>query len=629
MQQAIEILVGGLLSGAIYALVALGLTLVYRVAGILNLAQGAFVVLGALAFYSLETSAGWPIVPALVAAAAGVAVVAVVVALVAVRPALGRLSIGGILILTAGILTFFQGVALVIWGSNPYAIPAFSGEAPIVVLGVHVPTQGVWIVAALAVTDLALALVLARTTFGKALRACGENPVAASLMGIDVARMTVLAFAVAAALGALAGAIVGPLTALAFDTGSFFTNAGFIAVALGGIGSFLGAIAGGLLLGVAEQIAAGYVSSLFSPTLAFVILLAVLVLRPDGVLGARARRIDVPQAFERATPVLRFGGRGGAAIFAVLAVLVGVAPLVLERTGLVASLVIAGVFVLALLGLDVLMGYAGQVSLGHAAFMAIGAYATALLVMRAGLPPLVATAAALVLTLVVGAAVSGVVARLRGLYLALATLAFGLLVDSVLVGAADQTGGPSGLTGIPSFSLGALSVHGDVASYYLVWIVVAVVGVLLVDLARSDFGRALQAIRADQTAARALGIPVARYKTYAFVIAAGCASLAGSLYAFDFHYLAPDLVSTPRSLELVTMLVVGGQGTLVGPLLGAVVLTLLPAVVQPLAAYKTVVEGALLVAVLLYLPGGLAGILAWRPRSRRRGALAATPAAPR
>lgn len=618
MQQAIEIVIGGLLAGAIYALVALGLTLVYRASGILNLAQGAFVVLGALTFYSLEVTAGWPLAFALIGTAAIVAGVAVVVGSVAIGPALGRLSTPGVLILTAGILTFFQGVALIVWGSNPYAVPAFSGERPLVLGGVHLPTQGIWILGALAVADLALAFVLARTTVGKALRAAGENPVAASLMGIDVPRMSVLAFAAAATLGALAGAIVGPLTALAFDTGSFFTNAGFIAVALGGIGSFQGAIAGGLVLGVAEQLGAGYVSSLFSPTFAFLILLAVLVLRPEGILGRRARRVDVPQAFERPAPVLRFRGRGGAATAAALVVLVAVAPLALAGTGLVASLVIAGVFVLAVLGLDVLMGLAGQVSLGHAAFMAIGAYTTGLLVVRAGAPPLLATAAGLVVTLAVALAVSGVVARLRGLYLALATLAVGLLVDSLLVGADAVTGGPSGLTGIPSFSLGPLSVDGDVANYYLVWAVIGVVGILLVDLARSDFGRALQAIRADQTAAHSLGIPVARYKTYAFAIAAGCASIAGSLFAFDFHYLAPDLVSTPRSLELVTMLVLGGQGTLVGPLLGAVVLTLLPALVQPLAAYKTAVEGALLVIVLLYVPGGLAGVLALRPLRRPR-----------
>lgn len=620
MQQAIEIVVGGLLAGAIYALVALGLTLVYRVAGILNLAQGAFVVLGALLFYSLETGAHLPLAVALALATVLVAVVAGLAGIVAVRPALGRLSTSGVLILTAGLLTFFEGATLLVWGSQPYAVPSFSGEAPLLIGGVHVPTQGVWIAASLAAVDLALARVLARTTFGKALRACGEDPVAAALVGIDVPRMTLLAFALAAAVGAFAGAVVGPLTSLAFDTGGVFTNAGFIAVALGGIGSFFGAIAGGLILGVVEQLAAGYVSSLFSPTFAFLILLAVLVWRPDGVLGARARRIDVPQTFERPIPVLRFRGRGGAAVGVALVALVAIAPLALASTGLVASFVIAGVFVIAVLGLDMLMGYAGQVSLGHAAFMAIGGYTTALLVVRSGVAPLIATVAGLALTLVVALAVAGVVARLRGLYLALATLAVGLLVDSLLVGADEVTGGPSGLTGIPSFSVGPLAVRGDVANYYLVWVVVGVVAIVLVGLARSDFGRALQAIRADQTAAHALGIPVARYKTVAFLIAAACASIAGSLFAFDFKYLAPDLVSTPRSLEMVTMLVLGGQGTLVGPLLGTVVLTLLPAVVQPLAGYKTLVEGAVLVLVLLYLPGGLAGLLVRPPWRARRAA---------
>jgi branched-chain amino acid transport system permease protein len=209
--------------------------------------------------------------------------------------------------------------------------------------------------------------------------------------------------------------------------------------------------------------------------------------------------------------------------------------------------------------------------------------------------------------------------------MALATLAVGLLVDSLLVGLPDLTGGPSGLTGIPPFSVAGIVVTGDVANYYLVWGVAGIVAVVLANLARSDFGRALQAIRADPIAARSIGIPVARYKAAAFMLGAACASLAGSLYAFDFRYLAPELVSTPRSLELVTMLVLGGQGTLIGPILGATFLSVLPALVQPLATYKTLVEGGLLVAVLLYLPGGLAGLVAGltrrrRPSSRRRPA---------
>jgi len=342
-----------------------------------------------------------------------------------------------------------------------------------------------------------------------------------------------------------------------------------------------------------------------------------------GRPGAGPRRIDVPDAFERSVPVIRFAGRRGLMIVVTMGLAILVAPLALRGSGLTAALVIAGVFVVAILGLDLLMGYAGQVSLGHAAFMAIGGYATAILALRTQPEPLIAVLVGLVVTLGVALVVSAVTARLRGVYMALATLAVGLLVDSLIIGIPDLTGGPSGLTGIPPFSIAGRAIDTAIGNYYLVWGVVGAVAFVLTNLVRSDFGRALQAIRADPVAAAALGIPVARYKTAAFMLSAGCASLAGSLYAFDFRYLAPELMSTPRSLEMVTMLVLGGQGTLVGPVLGAVLITVLPSVVQPLVAYKTLVEGAVLVAVLLYLPGGLAGLVATatrigRPSSWRR-----------
>ncbi|HEY8648792.1 MAG TPA: ABC transporter permease [Candidatus Limnocylindria bacterium] len=616
MSQAIEIVLGGLLVGAIYALIAIGFTLVYRVAGVLNLAQGAFVVLGALVFYALEVGAGWPLPLAIGGAVALLAAVGALVEWLALHRALGRLSTAGILILTVGLLTFFEGATLLMWGSQPYAVPSFFGEAPFVVAGIRLPTQAAAIVPTTALVVGALAYTLARTTVGKALRACGENPLAAALMGIDVPRLTLLSYAAAAGLGALGGAVVGPLVSLQFDTGRFFTNAGFIAVALGGMGSFFGAVVGGIALGLVEQLAAGYISSLFAPTISFVLLLAVLLWRPRGMLGARARRIDVPDAFERSVPVIRFAGRRGLLIVATMGLAILIAPLALRGSGLTAALVIAGIFVIAVLGLDLLMGYAGQVSLGHAAFMGIGGYTSAILVIRAHAEPVVAIAAGLAVTLAVALVVSAVTARLRGVYMALATLAVGLLVDSLLIGLPGLTGGPSGLTGIPPFSVAGVAIESNIGDYYLVWGVVGAVAFVLANLARSDFGRALQAIRADPVAAASLGIPVARYKTAAFMLSAACASVAGSLYAFDFRYLAPELVSTPRSLEMVTMLVLGGQGTLVGPVLGAVLITVLPSIVQPLASYKTLVEGAVLVGVLLYLPGGLAGLVATVTRLR-------------
>ena len=204
---------------------------------------------------------------------------------------------------------------------------------------------------------------------------------------------------------------------------------------------------------------------------------------------------------------------------------------------------------------------------------------------------------------------SVVTLRLRGLYLALATLAFGLLINSCAVGFLDITGGPSGLVGIPSFSVAGFTFASPRAMYYLVLALDVIILVGLVGAMRSGFGRALKAIRSDQMAAAALGVNVVRYKLAAFLISVTLASLAGSLYAFFFNFLSPEMVGTSRSLELVAMLIIGGESTLVGGLFGALLLTLLPVIFAPLAIYKTFASGALLVRSFLHLPQGLYGAL--------------------
>lgn len=609
MREAAEIAVGGLLAGSVFALVAVGFTLVYSVMGVPNLAQGAFVVLGALTMYSLETQAHWPVAVAAAGSAAVAALVGAVMERWVVRPARARLQTGGMLILLVGLLTFFEGASLLIWGSQPYSIPAFSGERPVAIGGIGVPTQGFWIVGITGAIVAALWFILGRTPFGKALRACAENPTAAGLMGVHVPRMTLFAFAAGAAIGAIGGEVLGPVTSIEFDTGRFFTNLGFVAFALGGMGSFFGAIVGGLGLGLVQQLTAGYVSSLFSNTLTLVLLLAVLIWRPGGLLGAGSpRREDVREAgAPTAGAGARLTGTPARALIAGGALLVAVLPVLLGSTGLLGSLVITGILLIAVVGLDLLMGYAGQVSLGQAGFMAVGGYTAAILATRYGAAPLAATGAGIVLALAVALVLSVVTARLRGLYLALATLAFGLLIDSVTVGATDLTGGPSGVVGIPSFAAAGYTFASPLATYYLVWGLAAALLVLLANLTRSGYGRALRAIRTDPIAARALGIQVPRYKVSVFLLSAGLASLAGSLYAFDFHFLSPEMVGTSRSFEMIAMLVLGGERTLVGPLIGVALLTLLPTAFQPLAVYKTAAEGLILVLIMLYLPGGIFG----------------------
>jgi branched-chain amino acid transport system permease protein len=282
---------------------------------------------------------------------------------------------------------------------------------------------------------------------------------------------------------------------------------------------------------------------------------------------------------------------------------------------LLGAAIITLILFITLIGQDVLMGYAGQISLGQAGFMAIGGYTAAYLVTAYDVQPLTGIAAGMGLSLIAALILAGVTLRLRGLYMALATLAFGLLVDSLSIGLEDITGGPSGLVGIPDFTVPGFDFDTPVKMYFLVLGLVVILLLAVAGAMRSGFGRALQAIRTDPLAAAALGVNVIRCKLAAFALSALLASLAGSLYAFQFHFLSPEMVGTPRSLELVSMLIIGGEGTLIGPLVGAALITILPTVFQPLAAYKTLASGALLAGCALYLPQGIFGLLARRRRA--------------
>lgn len=613
MAEFIQISVGGLVVGSIYALIALGFSIVFRVTGAINLAQGGFAVLGALTGYSLTQTLGWNAGLGLPVAVILVTIFGVLLGSVTFVPALRRLSNSNVLMVTVGILTIIEGLALVIWGSQPYALPPFSGQAPASISGIQVPTQAFWVFGATVVIILGLWYLIARTKLGRALRACSENPTAASLVGISVPQMTLLSFGLATAIAAIAGIVVGPTTTFQFDTGRLLTISGFIAVVIGGLSSFPGAIAGGLLLGVATQLATAYVSSLFSSAIAVVILLLVLVWRPNGLIQSRVtRRQDVREDKHVWGHVIRLTDKT-AWTTGIIALAVAIAlPMLVTSTGTMSSLNIAAIIFIALIGLDLLMGYCGQVSLGQAGFMAIGGYTSGYLTINYDFSPTLSILAGIALSLVCALVLALVTLRLRGLYLALATLAFGLLVDSCAIGFIDITGGPSGMVGIPPFSVGGFYFDTPVSMYYLVLGISVVILLALFGGLRSDFGRALRAIRTDQMAAGALGINVVRHKLVVFAISAALASLSGSLYAFSFNFLSPDMVGTNRSFELVAMMVIGGEGTLIGPLFGSILLTILPTLFQPLALYKTLFSGGILILCFLYLPQGLYGAFAER-----------------
>ena len=311
-------------------------------------------------------------------------------------------------------------------------------------------------------------------------------------------------------------------------------------------------------------------------------------------------------------------GRGTALPLAGLAVGVAALPL-LGSVFADTVMALAGLFAIVAVGLNLLFGYAGKISFGHNAFMAMGAYASGILTTGAGLPPLGA--------LVAGAAGTGLVAfllgapilRLRGHYLAMATLALGEITIIVSTRWTEVTGGLTGIPGVPDFRVLGVAFDTKTKLYYLIW-AVALGGLCLsFRVIDSRFGRALRALGAHEAAAEALGVPVVRYRVQVFVLSAVYAAVAGGLYAHFLNYVNGTFFDLPVMVELMAMLVVGGIGTRWGPIVGAVPLMWVSQSLGRYADYSLLIFGALYGVALLFLPRGLCGeLVAWAAGRRGR-----------
>ncbi len=264
-----------------------------------------------------------------------------------------------------------------------------------------------------------------------------------------------------------------------------------------------------------------------------------------------------------------------------------------------------GIHTILVVGLNLLMGYAGQISLGHAAFFGLGAYTSGILTVTYGINPWLA--------LVAGLAVSGLAAfliglpalKLRGYYLAMATLGFGVIVYIVFNELQSWTGGPSGLAAIPALAVGGFSFNSPFRLYLLIWPTVILILALSASLVDSRVGRALRALHDSEAAAESLGINTQRLKLLIFVWSALYASLAGSLYAHTLNFIAPSSFDIMFSIKLVTMVVVGGMASIWGSLLGAGVLTVLPELLVFFHDFEVVIFGGILMVVMIFLPRGL------------------------
>lgn len=288
--QIAQYCVTGITIGAIYALVAIGFNMIYNVTEIINFAQGEFVVLGGLMMVTLSVSQGIPFWAAFPLAVLFVAVIGFLLDRMAIRP-LKNPSVTTMIIATIAASIIIKGLAMFAWGKNPLDLPAFTGRTPIDVFGVIIQPQSIWVVVVLGLVVVGMNWFFERTIMGKAMSACADNPMAASLVGINVNRMILLAFALSAGVGAVAGIVITPISLMEYDRGAMLGLKGFSAVILGGLGSFQGAVIGGLLIGLLESLGAGLVSSAYKDAFALLLLLILLVVRPAGIIGtAQAAR---------------------------------------------------------------------------------------------------------------------------------------------------------------------------------------------------------------------------------------------------------------------------------------------------------------------------------------------------
>ncbi|MBF0168008.1 MAG: branched-chain amino acid ABC transporter permease [Alphaproteobacteria bacterium] len=294
----------------------------------------------------------------------------------------------------------------------------------------------------------------------------------------------------------------------------------------------------------------------------------------------------------------RWAGLGALAVF--LAVL----PQVLPNNYYVDVAVLAGFNAIVCVGLNLLIGYAGQISLGHAGFFGLGAYSSAILVTHYGWPPLAALLAGALLVGLLAFAIARPILKLKGHYLAMATLGIGIIISIIINTEAQITGGPDGIAA-GNFTLGGFELKGERAWYWVIAVLLLVTVWLATNLVDSPVGRALRALHGSEVGAEVVGVDTTRYKVLVFVVSAVIASIAGSLFAHYTSQLTPTKADFFKSIELVTMVVFGGMASTFGALVGAAFLTMLPQVLTVFEDYEPIILGGIMMGTMIFMPRGL------------------------
>jgi branched-chain amino acid transport system permease protein len=616
-------ILNGVVIGFVYALIALGFSLVFGVANIINFAQGALLMLGAFLTFTMIRR-GIPIAASVALSIALTTAVGMLIERLALRPLQNAPYISPLLS-TLAIAIIFDAGAELIWSAEIQSFPSPLSSFVVHVGDAYLTGVDITIMIVSVLVMGGLMLFLSRTWMGKALRATAQDPEAATQMGIDVPLMRQFAFGLAGTLGALAGVLIGMYYMSVFpQMGLPYGLKGFAAALLGGLSSIPGAIAGGLLLGIFESLASGYVGEGYRDIIAYSILLLVLTFRPHGLFGSKSLEAlggasgasgGIPTTSIVASMAGSTGRHKTALFDAPLPVLLGVIALFALLPFVIGSAYVlqvgaqSAMYAVLAISLTLLTGAAGVVSIGHAAFFGIGAYAAALVTLKLGVSAELAFVVAGLVAAAAAVVLYAPTIRLTGHTAALATLAIGQIVYLVCLSWIDVTRGPMGIPGVhrPSLGLTGTSMQSLEAQYWQSLAVLAIVTAIACTLIASPIGRTWRAIREDRLAAHASGVPVPRYLTMAFAVSGFLAGLAGAQFAFLQNFVSPDSFVIDTSIVIIAMIVLGGLGNITGAIIGGVLLALLPEALREFAQYRMLAYGAILLLLLRFRPQGLVG----------------------
>jgi len=595
----------GLINGSFYALLSLGLAVIFGMLNIINFTHGAQYMMGAFGAYFLLQYLGIGYWWALIISPIVVAITGIVIERTMLRRLYNLDHLYGLL-LTFGIALVVQGLFRHQYGTSgiPYPIPeALQGGHRLTFM--FLPNYRAWVIVFSLVVCIATWFLIERTKLGAYLRAATENPSLVRAFGINVPRMITLTYGAGVGLAALAGVLAAPIYQVNPLMGADLIVVVFAVVVIGGMGSILGSIITGFSLGVIEGLTKVFYPEA-SNTVIFVIMALVLLIKPSGLFGrpaSQASGVEHAGAMAAGDP-----GRSALKFIVLLGIFFAVAPFFIYPLFLMKALC----FALFACAVNLLVGFVGLLSFGHAMFLGTAGYISAHAAKVWGLPPELAILSGAGSAVVLGVVTGLLTIRRQGIYFAMTTLAFAQMIYFFAL-QAPFTGGEDGIQAVPrGMMFGVLDLKNQAVMYCVVYAIIFGALLLMYRIIHSPFGEILKAIRENEARAISLGYRTDRYKLMAFVLSGTLAGLAGATKSLVFQLASLTDVHWSMSGEAVLMTLVGGLGTVFGPVVGAFIIVAMQNYLAQFGQWVTIIQGFIFIICVLAFRRGIAGEVARR-----------------